>query len=126
MINKKKTIFNCCVCQSQTTTLHEVIFGHGKRDISVKYNIQVPLCPVCHAVAHGRFLLNGHTVLLSFTKKGSGRELIIDQRAIQDFFLEILDLDRHSVIMAVNDKSRRNYLQTVADSCLQIIMSYAV
>ena len=35
-----------------TTTLHEIISGHGRRKLSIKYKVQIPLCIYCHIRVH--------------------------------------------------------------------------
>jgi len=55
-----KTQYKCIACDkfhsitTPTETLHEIVFGHGNRQVCIDNSIQVPLCQRCHAIAHGR------------------------------------------------------------------------
>lgn len=49
--NKKKS-YSCVLCGKITKTLHECFYGSANRKISIKYNMQVPLCNDCHIEAH--------------------------------------------------------------------------
>ena len=55
MAEKKK--YRCIGCEAWTETLHEIIHGHGRRELCVEYMIQVPVCIHCHNTAHGK--ING-------------------------------------------------------------------
>ncbi len=41
-------MYNCCICGTPEAQLHEVFFGRGVRDLSIKYNLRVPLCEIHH------------------------------------------------------------------------------
>jgi len=47
----------CIVCSRQAAEIHEIFYGNGTRkEYSIKYGYQVPLCRSCHLVAHLRTL----------------------------------------------------------------------
>ena len=48
--------YQCCRCpsKSEKVTIHEFFFGTANRKLSVKYKLQVPVCPACHNWAHNR------------------------------------------------------------------------
>lgn len=48
----KNTTYYCFGCGSFTSVLHEIIYGNLYRRLSIEYNIQLPLCTVCHHEAH--------------------------------------------------------------------------
>jgi hypothetical protein len=50
--NNPRTIWACARCGKHTQTLHEIIYGHGNRDICISYSIQAPLCIDCHNLVH--------------------------------------------------------------------------
>ena len=118
MINnsKNKRMYSCCICGAHTTTLHEVVFGNGKRSICEKYNIQVPLCQRCHQSAHG--LKDGKV----------HREYdCMSQNDCIDYFLSgILNISTGKTIQAVNLKDCREYLEGVKDACREVLRSYEV
>ena len=125
MKNKKKIIFNCaCGCGRQTATLHEIIPGSGNRDICIEYNIQLPLCSLCHTVAHLRFLLNEYSPLLKFTKK-INNDIKLDNTLIQEYLFSILDVDMYAVLRALSPSNTKEYLVKIKDDCHKVIMSFA-
>lgn len=43
----------CHVCGVLAAdTLHEPIHGNGRRKLSIKYGLQIPICNVCHDIMH--------------------------------------------------------------------------
>ena len=52
MKQNKNTSYSCVMCGKPTTTLHEIFYGTADRKMSIKYNLQVPLCHICHGIAH--------------------------------------------------------------------------
>ena len=53
MINKHDRTYNCAVCYAPTDILHEIYMGSHKRQVSISYNLQAPLCHRHHLVMHG-------------------------------------------------------------------------
>jgi len=50
----------CIVCSRPANEIHEIFYGNGTRkEYSIKYGYQVPLCRSCHLVAHLRTLGSG-------------------------------------------------------------------
>ncbi len=51
----KNITYYCSLCGAYTSTLHEIIYGSLFRQISIDYNVQLPLCQNCHhGVHHGK------------------------------------------------------------------------
>ena len=42
----------CSICGKKRDNLHEVYFGRGKRQLSIKYGCVIPLCYSCHVKIH--------------------------------------------------------------------------
>lgn len=42
----------CVVCGKKRDNLHEVFYGTGKRQLSIKYGCVIPLCYQCHIKIH--------------------------------------------------------------------------
>ena len=43
---------NCVLCPKKRTNLHEIFYGTGKRQLSIKYGLVIPLCYQCHIEMH--------------------------------------------------------------------------
>ena len=43
---------NCVICGKFAVNKHEIFFGTGQRQISMKYGLVIPLCYQCHLVMH--------------------------------------------------------------------------
>lgn len=81
--------YYCFECGSFTSSLHELIFGNLYRQISIEYNIQVPLCVDCHHQYH-------HSP---------------EKYDLRDKALEYLKTDFHSIIKGYQGKKFRNILE---------------
>lgn len=42
----------CVICGKKRANLHEVYYGTGKRQLSIKYGCVIPLCYQCHIKIH--------------------------------------------------------------------------
>lgn len=42
----------CVICGKKRDNLHEIFFGAGKRQLSIKYGCVIPLCYQCHIRIH--------------------------------------------------------------------------
>lgn len=42
----------CLICGKKRDNLHEVFYGTGKRQLSIKYGCVIPLCYSCHVRIH--------------------------------------------------------------------------
>lgn len=49
---------NCVICGRPTTTTHHLIEGNGKRPLSDKYGLLVPLCDAHHNMSNNSVHLN--------------------------------------------------------------------
>ena len=115
MKNNKKTLWTCaCGCNRATTTLHEIMHGWSARKISIKYNLQVPLHPTCHAVAHTRELLTGYTPLLKLRSESG-----LDKKLIQSHLCDAIGIDRDRTSLAVNRMNDEDveYLEKISKKC---------
>ena len=45
---KTEKIYKCFFCPRHAAELHEIFFGHGMRQISITYCLQIPACRQCH------------------------------------------------------------------------------
>ena len=124
MINDKKTAWGCVCCNRTTGTLHEIFHGTSNRKISVKYNLQVPLCPVCHTVAHCRELLNGYSPLLKFRHGDKS----ISKKKTQEYLCNKIGISRDRTSLAVNRMHDEDieYLEKIAKQCANSIKNYEV
>ncbi len=114
----KQIIYRCAGCGSACNTLHEIIFGNGNRPVCVEYNIQVPLCYVCHMAAHGQSTKHASTPLYRFKKRGQAGSMVLDQSAIARFFCDkILKVDYWDALRGVKDKSSRHLLEPMREKC---------
>jgi len=60
----------CAVCHRPAAEMHEIFYGNGLRELSIKYGYQVPVCRSCHEVCHLRTLGAGlFSPLQEFDKK---------------------------------------------------------
>lgn len=48
---------NCIICGKKRHHLHEIFFGTGKRQLSMKYGLVIPLCYKCHDIIHKEAVL---------------------------------------------------------------------
>ena len=48
---------NCVMCGKKKHHLHEIFFGTGKRQLSMKYGLVIPLCYKCHDIIHKEAVL---------------------------------------------------------------------
>jgi len=92
-----KTLYNCAICSTHTTVLHEVVFGTLYRETCIKGKLQMPLCQVCHDIAHGR--KHGNKLIdypnihsYNFRKK--------TQHSARQHFCKILHTDHDKLIQA--------------------------
>jgi hypothetical protein len=106
-----KEVYKCPECQRLTSTKHEIFFGTSARKISIKYSLQVPLCLVCHTVAHTRELLNGYSPLLECRTKDGLNKVMIQKRLCGH-----LGIDRDKVSLAVNTNDY-DYLEKIKPVC---------
>ena len=118
MINDKKTTWHCAVCNRYTNVLHEAFFGSSLRKISIEYDLQVPLCPICHTVAHTRDLLHGCTPLAEMRNKNG-----LDKKMIQSYLCDKLGIDRDRTSLAVNRMNDEDieYLEKISKKCYTAI-----
>ena len=120
MINKHKKMYSCPVCNRNTVTLHEIFYGTSNRKISIEYNLQVPLCPICHYVSHTRELLNGYSPLTEFrTIEGLNKVMI------QTELCRHLGIDRDKTSLAVNTNDTE-YLESISGECEKKIKSWEI
>ena len=47
-----KDLDKCVMCGKKRDNLHEVYYGTGKRQLSIKYGCVIPLCYECHIKIH--------------------------------------------------------------------------
>ena len=119
MINKHNIMWRC-PCGRNTNILHEIFYGTSARKISIEYNIQIPLCPVCHTVAHTRELLNGFSPLLACrTKDGLNKVMI------QTKLCDKLGINRNKTSLAVNTYDLY-YLNNIKNKCLGMIKTFEI
>lgn len=121
--------YQCCIqrrhCGEQ---FHHVFFGRGKRDISEKYSIKVPITQIVHEFAHGRSL-QALGCIDRFFKSDLTRENIQDIMARK--FCDILGIDYDLTNQNINqyfDKTKRPaavyYLETIKKDCERNIQKY--
>lgn len=115
MKNDGNTMYQCCICGNHTTQLHEIVFGTLYRKISIQYNLQVPLCARHHDTAHGK----KHIPAIS-------QYDCMSQSDCFDHFCSILGIDTEKTWFAVKNKSKRAYLDTIKDTCINKIREYEV
>ena len=48
-------ITRCLLCNKEYEHVHHIFFGAGKRKLSEKYNLKIPLCHYCHNLCHGKY-----------------------------------------------------------------------
>ena len=61
----------CLVCKTYLNIhKHEIFFGRGKRELSIKYGLVVPLCQKHHQGTNGVHGKNGHTLDIELKKLG--------------------------------------------------------
>ena len=114
-MKNKRHIFKCLGCEDPTTTLHEIFFGtHGKQ-ICIEYNLQVPLCPLCHLVPHGKYTIDAHSKKPKFFHYNQSDALY--------YFCSFLQINYYSAKQAVDSKRNRGYIIEMKDHCLQRIMT---
>ena len=113
MVNKGLTMYHCCICGSDTTQLHEIIFGSANRKICIEYNLQVPLCSKHHDISHGKkhIPVNCEYDCMS-------------QSQCYTHFCDILRIDPFKTFREVKNKSERHYLDTISESCSNIIRGF--
>ena len=87
MLPSKDRTYYCQQCNSYSGTLHEVVFGSANKQISIRKNVQVPLCQPCHMKAHANKL------------------------EYQRIFLTWLEMDFWRTIRAFNSAEYREYLE---------------
>jgi hypothetical protein len=110
--------YYCAGCKGVTNVLHEIFPGDGRRRICIDYNIQVPLCQVCHAAAGGVYTPHGFSPLHRFRKTDKSRVWVLDQDAIAEHFCkDVLDINYWLALKALNNKLSRGYLEDVKDGC---------
>ena len=51
-IKKRSYYLSKAVCGKKKDNLHEVFYGTGKRQLSIKYGCVIPLCYSCHVRIH--------------------------------------------------------------------------
>jgi hypothetical protein len=90
---KKLKTYRCIGCEAWTSELHEIIPGNGRRDICIKYSIQVPVCRHCHETAHGK--INGR-----MNRINDGRTSINPKDA-EKRLCELVGVDYYTVKKAV-------------------------
>ena len=54
----------CVICGKKRANLHEVYYGTGKRQLSIKYGCVIPLCYIHHIMVH-----NNHAIDLTWKIK---------------------------------------------------------
>lgn len=80
--NPKPTAEDICrYCKTGYASLHEVYYGTGRRQLSIKYGMQARLCMYCHTEVH-KYPLQGKDLELKqefqrkFEETGSREEFI--------------------------------------------------
>jgi hypothetical protein len=95
-----------CGCQRNASELHEIFFGHGKKQVCVKYSIQSPLNRCCHTSAHrNRGIFCGSR----FDK--------MSQEEVQQFLCEKMGINFERTRLAVNlsyRKEQKEYLEKIS------------
>jgi len=56
MITKYEDL--CAICNRPATHVHHLIEGNGKRELSEKYSLTIPLCADCHNMSKNSIHLN--------------------------------------------------------------------
>lgn len=97
--NISKSLFYCVRCGDLAAEIHEVIFGSLFRQISIEYNVQVPVCRNCHHMAH-------HSS---------------EKQKIRDDFLAILCTSYEQIRPYYNTNADRTFLSQTAQKRLKII-----
>jgi hypothetical protein len=123
MKNTKKLVYECAECRGAARVLHEIIFGNGNRQICIEYNIQAPLCPLCHGAAHDKWTPHGNSPLYRFRKADmKTRKIVLDTQAIARHLCETyLHVDYWSILSGVKSKMNRQNLIMVREDCERII-----
>ena len=114
MKNNHKTFWRCVECGKPTNVLHEVLFGWNFRQLSIKYNVQVPICPgdsECHRGPHGR-----------------NNSLLKGQDYYKMKYLDLLGLDHYQTMINFNCQLDRNrkYLQENKQKGLDYLKSMEI
>ena len=115
MINKHDKVWKCCICNKHTSTLHEVFFGRGNRDICINHNLQVPLCPECHDNAHGK---GASSITQDEYKYKFSAILGIDKEYAER---EVKMVEMYGLNDRYYDMGDRCYLRFVEDRCRKAI-----
>jgi hypothetical protein len=113
MINKpKKYKWKCAGkgCYAITTVLHEIFHGSANREISEDFNLQVPLCYVCHLEPHRSF-------------RDTPKEHF---ELLKIYYCEWLGIDYNKALLAVNDRFNRDYLHQVKEQCYMTLMGACI
>lgn len=77
----------CAVCGIISgTEMHEVFFGIGKRELSKKYGLCVPLCAECHRGTHGVHGRDGHLLDMELKRKA---QIVFENTYPDEDFLSI-------------------------------------
>ena len=115
-----RILYRCAGCGTHTTTLHELVPGHGNRKICEHYNVQLPLCPYCHLAAHNR-----HGEIPKEIKKIGFQEKTVNQiiGCYENIFGMYFSHIRAEVI---STKKERPLLESHKSIFAQIIKSYEV
>lgn len=56
MITKYETL--CAICNKPAKHIHHLVEGHGKRELSERYGLTIPLCDECHNMSKNSVHLN--------------------------------------------------------------------
>jgi len=123
MKNTKKLVYECAACRRGSRELHELIYGHGNRQVCIDYNIQAPLCPICHGAAHDKWTPHGNSPLYRFRKADMKcRKIVMDTHAIARYLCEeYLKQDYWQILAAVKSKMNRHHLIMIREECEKII-----
>ena len=114
MVNNHAVLWSCFGCGISTNVLHEVFFGTSKRIKSIRYDIQIPLCPKCHNAAHGRK-----------TKSDANRFRRKSQDDIKHAICDFLGLDYYKACYEIN-QGKSYYLLDNSEQCLSRIATLEV
>jgi hypothetical protein len=123
MKSSKKITYECAVCGGPTSILHELIYGNGNRKVSEEYNIQAPLCMVCHGAAHDKWTPHGHSPLYRFRMAGDQtKKIVLDVKAIARHLCEeYLKIDYWDTLLGVKTQLHRAKLIRTQYKCKKII-----
>jgi len=128
MKNNNKTVYECAECRGGARKLHEIIYGHGNRKICEEYNIQVPLCEICHGAAHDKWTPHGNSPLYRFRKADiNSKKITLDVKRIARHLCEsYLKLNYWDILIGVKQREYRHSLELVKDQCKKIIESSVI